>query len=74
MMVFRTLRSVLTRNGYLLFAARSLRLMAYGWVAVALYKHLYQVGLTEPEIGGLFTGVLIGDLVSFQNRINYVPC
>jgi MFS family permease len=51
----------LTRDGKLLFAARILRLFAYGFLSVVLALYLAQVGLTTTQIGMLFTFTLVGD-------------
>lgn len=45
----------------LLFAARITRLFAYGFLSVVLALYLSEVGLSEQEIGLLFTLTLIGD-------------
>ncbi len=61
------LRSVaLGRDGRLLFTTRSFRLFAYGFLSVVLMIYLTQVGLSETQIGLLFTLTLIGDtIISF---------
>jgi MFS family permease len=51
------------RDCWLLCSARSLRLMAYGWLGVALYEYLSVIGLQATEIGVLFTMILVGDIV-----------
>ncbi len=45
----------------LLFATRTLRLFAYGFLSVVLVLHLAVAGLTEREIGLLLTLTLVGD-------------
>jgi len=45
----------------LLFAARSIRLFAYGALSVVLALYLHESGLTGPQIGLLFTLTLLGD-------------
>jgi MFS family permease len=45
----------------LLFAARSIRLFAYGALSVVLALYLHQVGLSGSRIGLLFTLTLFGD-------------
>jgi MFS family permease len=45
----------------LLFATRSLRLFAYGFLAVVLVLYLAEVGLSEGRIGLLLTLTLLGD-------------
>ncbi len=57
-----TLRT-LTADGCLLFAARTLRLFAYGFLAVVLALYLAEIGLTAGEIGLLLTLALIGDTI-----------
>jgi len=49
------------RDVILLFSARSVRLFAYGALSVILALYLYEVGLSGPEIGLLFTLTLFGD-------------
>ncbi len=51
----------LTRDGRLLFAARIVRLFAYGFLSVVLVLYLAALGLPEPHIGLLLTLTLIGD-------------
>jgi len=51
----------LTLDGYLLFSTRIVRLFAYGFLSVVLALYLKQVGLSETEIGALFTLTLLGD-------------
>jgi len=59
----------------LLFATRIIRLFAYGGLALILALHLVEVGLSEAEVGALFTLTLLGDAVitlwitSFADRI-----
>lgn len=57
-----TLR-ILTADGRLLFATRTLRMFAYGFLAVVLALYLAEIGLTAWEIGFLFTLTLIGDTI-----------
>jgi predicted MFS family arabinose efflux permease len=47
----------------LLFATRSLRLFAYGFLSVVLALYLAEAGFEEAQIGLLFTLTLIGDTV-----------
>ncbi len=47
----------------LLFATRSVRLFAYGFLSVVLVLHLAAAGLSEPRIGLLLTLTLLGDTV-----------
>jgi MFS family permease len=53
----------LTRDGRLLFTTRIARLFAYGFLSVALALYLAELGLSERQIGALFTATLIGDAV-----------
>src|SRR5574337_231866 len=57
-----TLR-ILTADGRLLFATRTLRMFAYGFLAVVLALYLAKIGLTAGEIGLLLTLTLIGDTI-----------
>jgi MFS family permease len=54
------LRSLST-DGWILFATRLIRLFAYGSLSVVLVFYLVGVGLTEREVGTLFTMTLVGD-------------
>src|SRR5258708_24627834 len=57
----------LTRDAWLLFATRFIRLFAYGSLSVVLVFYLTGLGLTESQIGLLLTLTLIGDtLVSLS--------
>lgn len=49
------------RDVALLFATRITRLFAYGFLSVVLALYLAQAGLSEGQIGALFTLTLIGD-------------
>lgn len=49
------------RDLILLFAARSLRMFAYGMLAVILALHLTNLGLDNSHIGLLFSFTLVGD-------------
>ena len=51
----------LTRDAWLLFATRFIRLFAYGSLSIVLVFYLVGVGLSEPEIGMLLALTLIGD-------------
>jgi MFS family permease len=53
----------LTRDGWLLFATRFVRLFAYGALSVVLVFYLVGVGLSEPQTGLLLTLTLAGDTV-----------
>jgi MFS family permease len=52
---------VLTRDGYLLFLTRFLRLLAYGSLSVILVFYLVSLGLNESQTGLLLTLTLLGD-------------
>src|SRR6202045_3634010 len=54
---------VLTRDGYLLFLTRFMRLFAYGSLSVILVFYLIGLGLNESQTGLLLTLTLIGDTV-----------
>jgi MFS family permease len=51
----------LTRDGWLLFGTRFIRLFAYGSLSVILVFYLVGLGLSEPRIGTLLTLTLAGD-------------
>jgi MFS family permease len=53
----------LSRDGYLLFATRIVRLFAYGLISVVLVLYLASVGLNDKQIGLLLTLTLVGDVV-----------
>ena len=53
----------LTRDGWLLFATRFVRLFAYGALSVVLVLYLVGVGLSEPQAGLVLTLTLVGDTV-----------
>src|SRR6202158_3528694 len=53
----------LTRDGWLLFFTRFIRLFAYGSLSVALVFYLIGLGLTESQTGILLTLTLVGDTV-----------
>ncbi len=52
---------LLTRDGWVLFSTRMVRLFAYGLLSVVLALYLAAVGLSEQEIGLLLTLTLVGD-------------
>jgi MFS family permease len=54
---------VLTRDGYLLFLARFMRLFAYGSLSVVLVFYLIGLGLNASQTGLLLTLTLVGDTV-----------
>src|SRR5688572_32623093 len=47
----------------ILFSTRIIRLFCYGFLAVVLALYLAETGLTETQIGLLFTLTLVGDAV-----------
>src|SRR5437879_6680515 len=55
-----TLRT-LTRDGWLLFVTRFVRLFAYGSLSVVLVFYLIGLGLSESQTGLLLTLTLAGD-------------
>jgi len=56
-----TTLQALTRDGWLLFASRFIRLFAYGSLSVVLVFYLVALGLSEPQTGMLLTLTLVGD-------------
>ena len=53
----------LTRDGWLLFFTRFMRLFAYGSLSVVLVFYLIGLGLSESQTGLLLTLTLVGDTV-----------
>src|ERR1700731_4081925 len=53
----------LTRDGWLLFFTRFIRLFAYGSLSVVLVFYLIGLGLSEAQTGMLLTLTLVGDTV-----------
>jgi MFS family permease len=53
----------LRRDGWLLFGGRSLRMFAYGSLAVVLVLYLQSAGFPISRIGALLTLTLLGDTV-----------
>src|SRR5438445_969582 len=53
----------LTRDGWLLFLTRFVRLFAYGSLSVILVFYLVSLGLTTAQTGLLLTLTLAGDIV-----------
>lgn len=51
----------LNRNIFILFSARIIRLFCYGFLSVILALYFARIGLTEQQIGLLFTLTLAGD-------------
>ena len=53
----------LSRDGWLLFGTRFLRLFGYGVISVVLVLYLAVLGLSESRIGMLLTLTLVGDTI-----------
>src|SRR3989442_15651908 len=53
----------MTRDGYLLFFTRFMRLFAYGSLSVVLVFYLIGLGLNASQTGLLLTLTLVGDTV-----------
>src|SRR3979411_3474529 len=53
----------LTRDGWLLFLTRFMRLFAYGSLSVVLVFYLIGLGLSDSQTGLLLTLTLVGDTV-----------
>src|SRR5919106_4223225 len=51
----------MTRDITILFSTRIIRLFCYGFLSVVLALYLAEAGLTETQIGLLFTLTLVGD-------------
>src|SRR5574340_1402176 len=49
------------KNIFILFSTRIIRLFCYGFLSVILALYLAETGLTEAQIGLLFTLTLAGD-------------
>jgi len=60
-LIVPTVLQRLSRDGWLLFATRFLRLFAYGSLSVVLVFYLIGVGLSEAQTGMLLTLTLAGD-------------
>src|ERR1700726_2986808 len=58
-----TALALLTRDAWLLFATRFVRLFAYGSLSVVLVFYLIGLGLSEAQTGVLLTLTLSGDIV-----------
>jgi MFS family permease len=58
-----TALTTLTRDGWLLFLTRFVRLFAYGSLSVVLVFYLIGLGLSESQTGLLLTLTLVGDTV-----------
>jgi len=57
----KSLSRSLDQDGWLLFAARSVRMFSYGFLSVILVLYLAEVGFSEKRIGLLLTLTLAGD-------------
>ena len=53
----------LSRDGWLLFLTRSIRLFAYGSLSVILVFYLLSLGLSDQQTGLLFSLTLVGDMI-----------
>ena len=60
---YSTTKLIMNRNITLLFSTRITRLFCYGFLSVVLALYLAETGLTETQIGLLFTLTLVGDAV-----------
>jgi MFS family permease len=54
---------ILSHDGWLLFVTRFARLFAYGSLSVILVFYLIGLGLTEAQVGLVFTLTLLGDVI-----------
>lgn len=54
---------IATRDILLLFAARTMRLFAYGFVSVVLALYLAATGLSASGVGAIFSATLAGDIL-----------
>jgi MFS family permease len=61
--MFPAVFRVMTRDGYLLFLTRFMRLFAYGSLSVVLVFYLIGLGLNASQAGLLLTLTLVGDTV-----------
>lgn len=53
----------LTRDGYIIFFARFVRLFSFGWMTVALFLYLIERAVDPWSIGCMFAGAMFGDLL-----------
>ena len=58
-----TVLGTLSRDGWLLFVTRFVRLFAYGSLSVILVFYLIALGLTEAQAGLVLTLTLVGDVM-----------
>jgi hypothetical protein len=67
----------LSRDSYLLMAARGVRMLAYGFLSVVLALYLSGLGWSGTQIGAFFTTALAGGAVTtvvialFADRWHY---
>jgi MFS family permease len=54
-------RLVLSRDGWLIFAAKAVRAFGFGWLSVVLALYLAKRGLSAAEIGAVFTATMVED-------------
>jgi len=54
-------RLVLSREGWLIFAAKAVRAFGFGWLSVVLALYLAKRGLSAAEIGAVFTATMVED-------------
>src|SRR5512139_983872 len=52
---------IMNRDVRILFSTRIIRLFCYGFLSVILALYLAETGLTEQQIGLVFTFTLVGD-------------
>ena len=64
----------LTRDISLLFAARVIRLFAYGFVSVVLALYLAATGLSAFGVGIVLTATLVGDIFVSNKPPLKLPC
>jgi MFS family permease len=60
-MTATTERLVLSREGWLLFAAKAVRAFSFGWLSVVLALYLAKRGMSSAEIGAVFTATMVED-------------
>jgi MFS family permease len=54
-------RLVLSRDGWLLFAAKAVRAFGFGWLSVVLALYLAKRGFSSAQIGAVFTATMVED-------------
>jgi MFS family permease len=57
------MRSILSKDGRLLFLTRAVRLFAYGFLSIILVLYLTSVGLGDVQVGLLLALTLVGDTI-----------